>query len=87
MLRHCCAQCSTDVASGHEHIAAGLVMSRPVRIIIGVIVLLVGALWTLQGLGYIGGSAMSGVTLWAVIGPIVAVAGLGLALSRPRRQP
>jgi hypothetical protein len=62
-------------------------MSRPVRIIIGVIVLLVGALWTLQGLGYIGGSAMSGVTLWAVIGPIVAVAGLGLALSRPRRQP
>ncbi|WP_442277655.1 hypothetical protein [Terrabacter sp. 2YAF2] len=67
--------------------AAGLVMSRPVRIIIGVIVLLVGALWTLQGLGYVGGSAMSGVTLWAVIGPIVAVAGLGLALSRPRRQP
>ena len=62
-------------------------MSRPVRIIIGVIVLLVGALWTLQGLGYIGGSAMSGVTLWAVIGPIVAVAGLGLALPRPRRQP
>ncbi len=62
-------------------------MSRPVRIIIGVMVLLVGALWTLQGLGYIGGSAMSGVTLWAVIGPIVAVAGLGLALSRPRRQP
>ena len=62
-------------------------MSRPVRVIIGVIVLLVGALWTLQGLGYIGGSAMSGVTLWAVIGPIVAVAGLGLALSRPRRQP
>ena len=62
-------------------------MSHPVRIIIGVIVLLVGALWTLQGLGYIGGSAMSGVTLWAVIGPIVAVAGLGLALSRPRRQP
>ena len=62
-------------------------MSRPVRIILGVLVLLVGALWTLQGLGYVGGSAMSGVTLWAVIGPIVAVAGLGLALSRPRRQP
>jgi hypothetical protein len=62
-------------------------MSRPVRIILGVLLLLVGALWTLQGLGYVGGSAMSGVTLWAVIGPIVAVAGLGLALSRPRRQP
>lgn len=62
-------------------------MSRPVRVIVGVLLLLIGALWTLQGLGYVGGSAMSGVTLWAVIGPIVAVAGLGLALSRPRRQP
>ena len=62
-------------------------MSRPVRVIVGVLVLLVGTVWTLQGLGYIGGSAMSGVTLWAIIGPIVAVAGLGLALSRPRRRP
>jgi len=62
-------------------------MTRPVRIIVGILVLLVGALWTLQGLGYVGGSAMSGNTLWAVIGPIVAVAGLGLALSRPRRRP
>jgi len=62
-------------------------MTRPVRVIVGVLVLLVGALWTLQGLGYVGGSAMSGNTLWAVIGPIVAVAGLGLALSRPRRSP
>lgn len=57
------------------------------RVIVGVLVLLVGTLWTLQGLGYVSGSAMSGVTLWAVIGPIVAVAGLGLALSRPRRRP
>ncbi|KRF42506.1 hypothetical protein ASH01_16905 [Terrabacter sp. Soil811] len=62
-------------------------MTRPVRVIVGVLVLLVGALWTLQGLGFVGGSAMSGNTLWAVIGPIVAVAGLGLALSRPRRRP
>ena len=62
-------------------------MTRPVRVIVGILVLLVGALWTLQGLGYVGGSAMSGNTLWAVIGPIVAVAGLGLALSRPRRRP
>lgn len=62
-------------------------MSRPVRVIVGVLLLLVGALWTLQGLGYVGGSVMSGVTLWAVIGPIVAVAGLGLALWRPRRRP
>jgi hypothetical protein len=62
-------------------------MSRPVRVIVGVLLVLMGALWTLQGLGVVGGSVMSGVTLWAVIGPVVAVAGLGLALSRPRARP
>ena len=61
-------------------------MSRPVRVIVGVLLLAMGALWTLQGLGYVGGSGMSGKVIWAVIGPIVAVAGLGLALSRPRKQ-
>ena len=60
-------------------------MSRPVRVVIGVVLLAMGALWTLQGLGYVGGSAMSGNVLWAVIGPVVAVAGLGLALSRPHK--
>ena len=40
--------------------------------------LLVGGLWTFQGLGYVGGSAMSGSDTWAIIGPIVA--GLGVAL-------
>jgi hypothetical protein len=48
-------------------------------LLIGLLLVLVGALWTLQGLGYVGGGAMSGVTAWAVIGPIVAVVGLLLA--------
>jgi hypothetical protein len=39
----------------------------------------VGALWTLQGLGYVGGSSMSGERTWATIGPLVA--GLGVALA------
>jgi hypothetical protein len=30
----------------------------------------------LQGLGYIGGSVMTGSTVWAVIGPLVALLGL-----------
>ena len=35
-----------------------------------------GVIWTLQGLDVIKGSAlMSGKTLWAVIGPIVAILG------------
>ena len=53
-------------------------MGRQIPLVLGVVMLLVGGLWTFQGLGYIGGSAMSGSTTWAVIGPIVA--GLGVAL-------
>ena len=53
-------------------------MGRPLVLVLGIVMLLVGGLWTFQGLGYIGGSAMSGSSTWAVIGPIVA--GLGLAL-------
>ncbi|WP_345505822.1 hypothetical protein [Terrabacter aeriphilus] len=62
-------------------------MSRPLRLSLGVLLVAVGLLWTLQGLGYVGGSVMSGVTLWAVIGPVVVVAGLALALWRPRPRP
>jgi hypothetical protein len=60
-------------------------VSGALRIGLGVLLVLVGALWTLQGLGVVGGSVMSGVTLWAVIGPIVALGGLALALSARRR--
>jgi hypothetical protein len=62
-------------------------MSGPLRIVLGILLVLVGALWTLQGLGVVGGSVMSGVTLWAIIGPIVVIAGLALALSARRRKP
>lgn len=37
-----------------------------------------GLLFTLQGLGYVGGSPMSDVEFWAVAGPVIA--GLGVAL-------
>jgi hypothetical protein len=55
-------------------------MRRPVAVVVGILLVAVGALWTLQGLGYVGGSAMSGVTLWAVVGPIVVVVGVLVAL-------
>lgn len=61
-------------------------MKRPVAVVVGVLFVLVGALWTLQGLGYVGGSAMSGVTLWAVVGPIVVVVGVLVALWGARRK-
>jgi drug/metabolite transporter superfamily protein YnfA len=47
-------------------------------IVFGAVLVLMGGVFTFQGLGYLAGSAMTGVTLWAVIGPIVAVAGIVL---------
>jgi len=64
-------------------------MKQVVLIVLGVLVALAGAVWTLQGLGYINGSFMTGATLWAVIGPIVLLAGLAiivLALRGRRRS-
>ena len=46
----------------------------------GVLLVLVGLVWTLQGLGYIEGSVMTGVTLWAVVGPLVMLAGLAMVV-------
>jgi hypothetical protein len=55
-------------------------VTKPVLVAVGVLIALVGVIWTLQGLGYIGGSAMSGATVWAVIGPVVALVGLAIAV-------
>ena len=63
-------------------------MKRPSLVAVGVLLAVVGMIWTLQGLDYLGGSAMTGDTVWAVIGPVVAVVGLALAVagSRGRRS-
>jgi hypothetical protein len=53
----------------------------------GLLVAVAGVIFTLQGLGAIGGSAMTGVTFWAVAGPVIALAGLLLALFGLRRRP
>ena len=54
-------------------------MRKTLPITIGVLMVVLGAVWTVQGLGYLKGSAMTGVQTWAVVGPIVA--GLGVALA------
>jgi hypothetical protein len=55
-------------------------------IVIGVLAVVAGVVWTLQGLDVLGGSGMSGKTLWAVVGPIVALVGLGLVVVGARRK-
>ena len=63
-------------------------MRQVLLAVIGVAAVLAGLIWTLQGLGYVGGSFMSGATVWAIIGPLVALAGLVLLVivSRSRRR-
>jgi hypothetical protein len=51
----------------------------------GVLLILLGGLWTLQGIGLVGGSFMTGSRLWLVIGLILVVAGVALLLRRGRR--
>jgi len=53
-------------------------MTRALLVVLGALIVIVGIVWTMQGLGYVTGSFMTGATLWAVIGPVTAVAGLAL---------
>ena len=61
-------------------------MRQIVLVVIGLVAALAGLVWTLQGLGYVGGSFMSGATMWAVIGPIVLLVGLALITLGLRRR-
>ena len=63
-------------------------VTRILLAVAGSLITVAGVIFTLQGVGAIGGSFMSGTTTWAVAGPVIALAGLALialALRRPRR--
>ena len=58
---------------------------RTALIAVGIMLVLFGLLFTLQGIGAVQGSPMSNTTTWSVLGPIIAGAGLVLAVfNRPR---
>jgi hypothetical protein len=63
---------------------------RPVKktlpITLGLLMAVVGVVWTFQGLGYLEGSPMTGVAVWAIIGPLVAGFGVALLLVGVRRR-
>ena len=60
---------------------------RTSRLVAAVILALVGLVWLAQGLGILGGSAMSGSAFWAAIGVIlIAAAGILLVAERRRRS-
>ena len=63
-------------------------MRKSLLIGFGALVTAAGVVFALQGLGYIGGSSMTGTTLWVILGPLIAVLGLSMAAAglRARRR-
>ena len=53
-------------------------MGRVIGLAAALLMVVVGGIFTFQGLGYLEGSSMTGDDTWALIGPIIA--GLGVAL-------
>lgn len=52
----------------------------------GVLCLLAGGVWILQGINILPGSFMTGQTKWAVYGALLVVVGIGLLISANRRR-
>jgi hypothetical protein len=59
---------------------------RALFVALGAAMVLVGAVWTAQGLGYLEGSPMTDQQVWAIIGPLVAGLGVGLVITAARRH-
>ncbi len=55
--------------------------------VIGVVLVLLGGLWFLQGMDVLRGNVMSGQTQWVFIGGIAALLGVGLLVFVNRRRP
>ncbi len=58
---------------------------RIALVIVGVIALIIGAIFAGQGAGLIPGSSMTGEKMWLVIGLILAVVGIILIVFGARR--
>ena len=55
-----------------------------IRVIIGIVLIAIGAVWFFQGIGVLGGSFMSGEVLWAVIGAVAVFLGGSLVVGARR---
>jgi hypothetical protein len=56
------------------------------RLVVGAVLVLVGAVWFFQGVGLLGGSSMTGDSKWAVIGMVCVVAGAALVATGLRMR-
>ena len=53
--------------------------------VVGVLMIALGAVWILQGVGFLPGSFMTGQIQWAIYGCIVAIAGIVVVFWARRR--
>ena len=53
--------------------------------VVGVLCIVVGVVWILQGINVLPGSFMTGQTKWAIYGAITAVVGIVFVLTGNRR--
>ena len=60
---------------------------RIVGVVVGLLLIVVGVVWILQGINVLPGSFMSGRPGYAVLGLVVAVVGLVILLRSARHRP
>ncbi len=60
---------------------------RAIGIIVGLLLLLVGVIWILQGINVLPGSFMSGRPGYALLGLVVTIVGVVILLRSTRRRP
>ena len=56
-------------------------MLSRVLITVGALATVAGVIFALQGFGVLGGSTMSGSSLWAALGPLIAIVGLSAVVA------
>ena len=61
-------------------------MKNRVLLVTGLVAILLGGVWALQGSGVLGGSSMSNSTTWLLIGIAVVLVGLILIALGARRR-
>ena len=59
---------------------------RIALIVVGVLCLLIGCVWILQGINILPGSFMSGHAKWLLYGGLVTIVGIALLVAATRRR-
>ncbi len=57
---------------------------RWVLTIVGIVMIVFGAIWFLQGVGALPGSFMTGSRFWAIVGSLVGLVGIALLIGATR---